>query len=91
MRNKRALVAILAVVLAILGIASLVVWTNDARDRAFSGTETIAVWQVTKNVPAGAEADLLRQRAGVCIKDRRQVGLRAWDRTGVFEAREANG
>lgn len=59
MRNKRALVAALAVVLAILGIASLVVWTNNARDRAFSGTETITVWQVTKDVPAGAAAESL--------------------------------
>ena len=59
MRNKRALIAILAVVLAVLGIASLVVWTNGARDRAFSGTETVAVYQVTKNVPAGAEAESL--------------------------------
>jgi len=57
--NKRALVAILAVALAILGIASLVVWTNGARDRAFSGTQTTSVYQVTKNVPAGAEAESL--------------------------------
>lgn len=55
--NRRALVAVLAVVLAILGIASLVVWTNGARDRAFSGTQTVPVYQVTKNVPAGAEAE----------------------------------
>lgn len=62
MRNMRtrALVAILAVVLAILGIASLVVWTNNARDRAFSGTETVTVWQVVKDVPVGAEADAIR-------------------------------
>jgi len=61
MRNMktRALVAGLAVVLAILGITSLVVWTNGARDRAFSGTETVSVWQVTKNIPAGAEAESL--------------------------------
>jgi pilus assembly protein CpaB len=55
----RALVAILAVVLAVLGIASLVVWTNGARARAFSGTETVTVWQVTKDVPAGTEADAI--------------------------------
>ena len=59
MPNKRALVAVLAVVLAILGIASLVVWTNNARQRAFSGTETVTVWQVTKDVPAGTEADAI--------------------------------
>jgi pilus assembly protein CpaB len=59
MPNKRALVAVLAVVLAILGIASLVIWTNHARERAFSGTETVTVWQVTKDVPAGTEADAI--------------------------------
>lgn len=61
MRNvkPRALVAVLAVVLAGLGIASLVAWTNGARDRAFSGTQTVSVWQVTKDVPAGAEAESL--------------------------------
>lgn len=62
MRNNRTrvLVAVLAVVLAMLGIASLVVWTNNARDRAFSGTETITVWQVVKDVPVGAEAGSIR-------------------------------
>jgi pilus assembly protein CpaB len=61
MRNgkKRALVAILAVVLAVMGIASLVIWTNGARNRAFSGTAMVNVWQVTKDVPAGAEAESL--------------------------------
>jgi pilus assembly protein CpaB len=59
MASKRTVVAILAVVLAGLGIASLVVWTNGARDRAFSGTETISVYQVTKDVPAGTEGDAL--------------------------------
>lgn len=57
--NKRAVFAILAVILAGLGIASLVVWTNGARDRAFSGTETMTVWQVTKDVESGTEADTL--------------------------------
>lgn len=57
--NMRVLVAILAVVLAGLGIASLVVWTNGARDRAFSGVETVTVWQVTKEVPVGTDADAI--------------------------------
>jgi pilus assembly protein CpaB len=57
--NMRALVGVLAVVLAILGIASLVVWTNGARQRAFSGTETVTVWQVVKDVPSGTEGDAL--------------------------------
>jgi len=61
MRNMklRVLVAVLAVILAILGIASLVAWTNGARERAFSGTETVSVWQVTKDVPAGTDADAI--------------------------------
>jgi pilus assembly protein CpaB len=57
--NKRAALAIAAVVLALLGIASLVVYANGARDRAFAGTETVAVWQVVKEVPAGTEANAL--------------------------------
>lgn len=61
MRNMKArgLIAALAVVLAILGITSLVIWTNGARDRAFSGTETVTVWQVTKDVPSGTEASAI--------------------------------
>lgn len=61
MRNMklRVLVAVLAVVLAVLGIGSLVAWTNGARERAFSGTETVTVWQVTKDVPAGTDADAI--------------------------------
>lgn len=59
MRNKRVIVAVLAVVLAVSGIISLVVWTNNARDRAFSGTETVTIWQVTKEVPSGTEADAI--------------------------------
>lgn len=61
MRNMRMriLAAALAVALAGLGIASLVVWTNGARDRAFSGTDTVTAWQVTKDVPAGTEASAI--------------------------------
>lgn len=54
--NMRVMVAVLAVLLAMLGIASLVVWTNSARERAFSGVETVTVWQVTKEVPVGTDA-----------------------------------
>ena len=55
--NPRVLIGVLAVVLAGLGIASLVIWTNHARERAFSGVETVTVWQVTKEVPVGTDAD----------------------------------
>lgn len=55
--NKRAVAAIGAVVLALLGIAFLVVYANDARDRAFEGTELVSVIQVVDKVPAGTKAD----------------------------------
>lgn len=57
--NKRAVIAVAAVVFAVLGIAALIVYANGARDRAFAGTETVAVWQVVKEVPAGTAADAL--------------------------------
>ena len=49
--NKRILIAVLAAVLAGLGIVSLVVWANGARDRAFSGTETVTVYQSSRTCP----------------------------------------
>lgn len=54
--NKRAVAAIAAVVLALLGVVSLVVYTNDARDRAFEGTKLVSVVQVVAEVPAGTKA-----------------------------------
>jgi len=55
--NKRAVAAIGAVVLAVLGIAALVVYTNDANDRAFEGTKLVSVIQVVDEIPAGTKAD----------------------------------
>lgn len=55
--NKRAVAAIGAVVLAVLGIAALVVYTNDANDRAFEGTQLVSVIQVVDEIPAGTKAD----------------------------------
>jgi pilus assembly protein CpaB len=54
--NKRALAAVLAVLLAAAGILALVMYTNAAQDRAFRGTQTVAVLRVTQNVPAGTKA-----------------------------------
>jgi pilus assembly protein CpaB len=48
--------AVIAVLLAVLGIGALVVYTNTAQDRAFQGTETVEVLRVTELVPAGTKA-----------------------------------
>jgi len=54
--NKRAVAAVLAVLLAAAGIVALVVYTNGAQDRAFRGTQTVSVLRVIRNVPAGTKA-----------------------------------
>jgi pilus assembly protein CpaB len=63
--NKRAVAAIGAVILALLGIASLVVYANGADDRAFEGTELVSVIQVVNEVPAGTKADDLGSAVNV--------------------------
>lgn len=54
--NKRAVAAVLAVLLAVAGIGALVVYTKGAQDRAFRGTQTVQVLRVTDKVPAGTKA-----------------------------------
>lgn len=54
--KKRVVAAVMAVLLAALGIGALVVYTNSAQDRAFRGTETVEVLRVTETVPAGTKA-----------------------------------
>jgi pilus assembly protein CpaB len=54
--NKRAVAAVLAVLLAAAGILALVVYTNGAQERAFRGTQTVSVLRVTEDVPAGTKA-----------------------------------
>lgn len=54
--NKRAVAAVLAVLLAVAGVGALVVYTNGAQDRAFRGTQTVPVLRVTDAVPAGTKA-----------------------------------
>jgi pilus assembly protein CpaB len=54
--RKRVLAAVMAVLLAALGIAALVVYTQSAQDRAFQGTETVEVLRVKERVPAGTKA-----------------------------------
>jgi pilus assembly protein CpaB len=48
--------AVLAVLLAGLGIGALVIYTNGAQQRAFAGRETVSVLRVTDAVPAGTKA-----------------------------------
>ena len=57
--NKRAVAAVLAVLLAVAGIGALVVYTNGAQERAFRGTQTVSVLRVSDNVPAGTKASEL--------------------------------
>lgn len=54
--NKRSLAAILAVLLAAVGIGALVVYTKGANERAFAGRETVSVLRVTEKIPAGTKA-----------------------------------
>ena len=60
--DKRVVAVIAAIVLAVLGVVSLLVYANDARDKAFEGAETIAVYQVKDNIPAGTSASDLGNR-----------------------------
>lgn len=54
--RKRVVAAVMAVLLAAMGIVALVVYTKSAQDRAFQGTETVEVLRVTERVPAGTKA-----------------------------------
>lgn len=54
--KKRAFAAVMAVLLAALGIGALVVYTKGAQDRAFAGRETVSVLRVTETVPVGTKA-----------------------------------
>jgi pilus assembly protein CpaB len=54
--NRRALSAVIAVVLAVAGMIGIVVYVNDAEDRAQSGETLVEVWVVTRRVPPGTSA-----------------------------------
>jgi pilus assembly protein CpaB len=54
--KKRMMAAVMAVLLAVLGVGALVVYTKTAQDRAFQGTETVEVLRVKEQVPAGTKA-----------------------------------
>lgn len=57
--NKRLIAAVATTVLAVLGIVSLIVYANGARDRAFEGAELVQTLQVVQDIPAGASTDVV--------------------------------
>ena len=60
--SKRVVAAVMAVILAAVGIAALVMYTQGAQDRAFAGRETVSVLQVKERVPAGTKASDLEDK-----------------------------
>lgn len=59
--NKRVIAAVMAGVLALVGVLVLVVWAQGANDRAFDGAKLVSVVRVTQDVSQGASAaDLAR-------------------------------
>lgn len=57
--RKRVLAAVMAVLLAAMGIGALVLYANSAQERAFAGRETVSVLRVTERVPVGTKASAL--------------------------------
>ncbi len=54
--NKRAIAALAAIVLAIVGIAMLISYASGANDRAFNNAKLESVLQVTEPIPANTKA-----------------------------------
>lgn len=68
--NKRAIAAIAAGVLTVLGIGILVTWAVQARQQAFDGAKLISVVQVTRQVTVGTSAaDLADSTSTVKLPD----------------------
>lgn len=57
--NKRVVAAILAVVLAIIGLLAVALYAANANKRAFDGAATVKVFQATKAIPADADAAMV--------------------------------
>lgn len=55
--KKRLIAAVIAGVLALLGVVVLVAWANKAEDRAYKGADLVNVVRVTTAVEAGTKAD----------------------------------
>lgn len=58
--NKRAVAAVGAGVLALLGVGVLYMWAQGANERAFEGAKLVEVVRVTEVVPQGTKAEDLR-------------------------------
>lgn len=54
--NKRAIAALAAVALAVVGIAMLISYANGANDRAYNGAKLESVLQVKEIIPADTKA-----------------------------------
>lgn len=63
--NKRVIAAVSAGVLALLGVLALIVWAQDANQRAFDGAELVSVVRLTANVDAGTDASGLAKSTEV--------------------------
>lgn len=55
--NKRVVAAVVAVLLAVVGVAMLLNYASDADQRAFEGTKRQAVLQVKEAIPANTPAE----------------------------------
>ncbi|WP_040320023.1 Flp pilus assembly protein CpaB [Aeromicrobium marinum] len=54
--KKKLMAAVMAGVLAVAGVALLVLWAMNANDRAFDGAELVTVVRVVEPVPQGTSA-----------------------------------
>lgn len=63
--NKRVIAVVAAGVLALAGVALLLVWAKGAETRAYEGAELTQVVRVEKKVPAGTSAADLAQSTSV--------------------------
>lgn len=63
--SKRIIAALMATILAIVGIAMLVTYTNNADERAFNDAQLVDVLQVTKPIPAATKASKIGSKVGI--------------------------
>lgn len=63
--NKRVIAAVMAGVLALLGVLVLVVWAQRANDRAFEGAKLVSVVRLTDATAAGTSAADLADKTEV--------------------------
>lgn len=63
--NKRVIAAVMAGVLALVGVLVLVVWAQGANDRAFEGAELVSVVRLTDPAAAGTSASELAGKTEV--------------------------